>query len=583
MSATTFYNNQKLVGIGSVGIGTTSPQYILDIAGQPRYSIQPLLQTTSYSVTAGATAGWYRIASFGPTVRAKIRIITSGGNLQEQVTVTATWSAAYSGGPTVRIEDQSSATFAGTCPLLNGQIRTLVYVASNGTWYLEVYLGSVVTAYTFYVYLIEGDASGGSITLTNPIVAGSIPTNYTAYPIPVNSFSVTPWGSSNPAIFVSYTGSVGIGTASPTTNLQVLGTAAVGGQSYTGSPSLYVSNVTTTSNASIGLQTGGGSMFHATAYSSWMGLGGNGATAPTQGVINITNGGNVGIGTTNPSDSLVVAPAQGSNRLLNINNQYNSGGSQSTALIHSDQSFSVGTTAYTGAVLSVTSYPNGVANNNGYNLKVGTSDGSEGTYNVQFCVKTQGNVGIGTASPQQQLDLYASSGGYGYIGNSGGSLFMNCATGNSIILGVNGVSKVYMVGNSLTATTDNTMTLGGGTGQRWVAVYAVNGTIQTSDSKYKDSVPLTYGLNEILQANTILYSWKTQASLPDTDPEKNFKYFGVCADELVDIMPELCYNENPDVAVQINYAELVPVCMNAIKELSAKVAALEQRLAAAGL
>lgn len=191
-----------------------------------------------------------------------------------------------------------------------------------------------------------------------------------------------------------------------------------------------------------------------------------------------------------------------------------------------------------------------------------------------------GNVGIGTTSPGQQLDVFAAAGGYGYIGNSGGSLFMNCATGNSIIMAVNGVSRAYMVNGSFTATTDNTMDLGGGTGQRWKAVYAVNGTIQTSDARYKDSTILQYGLNEVLQANTILYSWKTQADLPDTDPEKNFKYFGVCADELVSIMPELCYNENPDVAVQINYAELVPVCINAIKELSAQNKTLEERLAA---
>jgi hypothetical protein len=75
-----------------------------------------------------------------------------------------------------------------------------------------------------------------------------------------------------------------------------------------------------------------------------------------------------------------------------------------------------------------------------------------------------------------------------------------------------------------------------------------------------------------------MYSWKTQASLPDTDPEKNFKYFGVCADELVSVMPELCYAENPDVPIQINYSELIPVCMNAIKELSAENAQLKARL-----
>jgi hypothetical protein len=212
----------------NVGIGTTNPLYALDIVGQPRYSIQPVLQATQLGIASSAAAGWYRIASLGPTARAKFRIYTSGANLQEQVVVTTAWSAAFSGYPTVRIEDQSSATFAGTAPLFNGQIRTLVYVSSNGTWYLEVYLGSVATAYTLYVQLIEGDASGASITLTSPIVAGSIPTNYTAQPVvPVNSFSVSTWGGGNSALLIDYTGKVGIGTASPSGKLDVRGAVQI--------------------------------------------------------------------------------------------------------------------------------------------------------------------------------------------------------------------------------------------------------------------------------------------------------------------------------------------------------------------
>ena len=163
------------------------------------------------------------IASLGPNARAKFRIYTLGGNLQEQVVVTTAWSAAYSGYPTVRIEDQSSATFAGTAPLYNGQVRTVVYLTSNGTWYLEVYLSSVATAYTLLVQLIEGDATGASVTLTSPIVAGSIPTNYTAQPtVPDSAFSVTPFNaSSNSSFLITNTGNLGIGTTNPGNNVQI--------------------------------------------------------------------------------------------------------------------------------------------------------------------------------------------------------------------------------------------------------------------------------------------------------------------------------------------------------------------------
>ena len=110
----------------------------------------------------------------------------------------------------------------------------------------------------------------------------------------------------------------------------------------------------------------------------------------------------------------------------------------------------------------------------------------------------------------------------------------------------------------------------------WYYVYSQNGCVTTSDSRLKTSVPLTYGLNELMKVSTIKYQWKTQVDLPDTDENKNFQYFGVKADELVGIFPELCYSKNYDAngdvilgedTVQINYSELLPVVINSVKEL----------------
>ena len=88
---------------------------------------------------------------------------------------------------------------------------------------------------------------------------------------------------------------------------------------------------------------------------------------------------------------------------------------------------------------------------------------------------------------------------------------------------------------------------------------------------------------------TILYKWKSQADLPDDAPEKNYQYYGFCADELSPLFPELVYDENKEAPVQMNYSELMPVMVNAIKEqnativsLESKIGALEARLAAAG-
>ena len=111
-------------------------------------------------------------------------------------------------------------------------------------------------------------------------------------------------------------------------------------------------------------------------------------------------------------------------------------------------------------------------------------------------------------------------------------------------------------------------------------IYSANGTIQASDSILKDFVPLEYGLTSLLQIDTIKYKWN---NLDIDDPNKDYEYYGVKADQLVDIFPELIYTETP--IHQINYSELIPICINAIKDLkslidiqNSKIEQLEKKL-----
>jgi len=175
------------------------------------------------------------------------------------------------------------------------------------------------------------------------------------------------------------------------------------------------------------------------------------------------------------------------------------------------------------------------------------------------------SLGIGTMSPNYTLDI---NGGihWSYCYSDGGGFFPN----------VDGAT--------------NSSNLLGSSARRWYQVWSANGTIQTSDSSLKESTPLPYGLAEVLQMNTILYQWKNQAELPDTDPSKNFKYYGFCADELRPLLPELVYDEDTNAPVQMNYSEILPVVVNAVKELAEQNKTLQSqltsvlsRLAAAGL
>lgn len=104
-----------------------------------------------------------------------------------------------------------------------------------------------------------------------------------------------------------------------------------------------------------------------------------------------------------------------------------------------------------------------------------------------------------------------------------------------------------------------------------------NGVVQTSDETEKESTPLSYGLSDILKVSAIKFKWKYQLDLPDDNPLKDNEYYGLCARELHGIFPELVYTESD--TYKLNYAELVPVLVNAIKDLKAENDALARRTA----
>ena len=109
----------------------------------------------------------------------------------------------------------------------------------------------------------------------------------------------------------------------------------------------------------------------------------------------------------------------------------------------------------------------------------------------------------------------------------------------------------------------------GGPSNRFYMVYTVAGVSQTSDSTLKTNIEqLPYGLNEVLKMNAISYNWKT-------NPDDN-KRIGFNAQEMANIIPEAVEAPaTPDAKLAINYAEIVPVLVNAVKEQQAQIEALK--------
>jgi hypothetical protein len=109
---------------------------------------------------------------------------------------------------------------------------------------------------------------------------------------------------------------------------------------------------------------------------------------------------------------------------------------------------------------------------------------------------------------------------------------------------------------------------------------------QTSDERLKDiSGPVSYGLNEVLAIEPIAFTMKDDPSIPK---------IGFSAQQVQPIVPEAVYDtkecidgytENEETKEQIansdrtklamEYTQLIPVLVNAVKELSAKCDALQ--------
>jgi hypothetical protein len=100
---------------------------------------------------------------------------------------------------------------------------------------------------------------------------------------------------------------------------------------------------------------------------------------------------------------------------------------------------------------------------------------------------------------------------------------------------------------------------------KYLAFWSTNGSINTSDERFKSHVPLPYGLEELLQVETVKYTWNEGADT--TTP-----FYGVLAQQIDTILPDLVYKpEETEAEYMLNYCEIIPVCINAIKDLNAKL------------
>ena len=188
-----------------------------------------------------------------------------------------------------------------------------------------------------------------------------------------------------------------------------------------------------------------------------------------------------------------------------------------------------------------------------------------GTSSSNLCIENStGNVGIGTTSPSEALDVNGKIklGSFETFSDEGG-----------LLMGVN---------SSFIPVDDNSLDLGNST-NRWFEVWSANGTINTSDARDKTNIQdLNYGLEEVLNLRPVKYQWKN-----DTSGDEKI---GLIAQEILTVLPEVVKThdqvrldeQNPSsfqtVELQrmgVYYSDIIPVLVKAIQEQQGTIHAIE--------
>jgi hypothetical protein len=144
-------------------------------------------------------------------------------------------------------------------------------------------------------------------------------------------------------------------------------------------------------------------------------------------------------------------------------------------------------------------------------------------------------------------------------------------TPDGVGVGTTTTTDILNVAGILSPSADNSYTTGTST-DRWSAVYAANGTIQTSDARLKTNIrPLDYGWHQLASMHPVQYNWK--------DKPGGATRIGLIAQKVRTLVPEVVSGDESRGHLGMNYAELIPVLIQTLKQQQHQLDLLKEQLA----
>lgn len=267
-----------------------------------------------------------------------------------------------------------------------------------------------------------------------------------------------------------------------------------------------------------------------------------------------------------------------------------------------------------------------VSENGNLNSKIFTAYNSSGSGQLINLRKSRGTIAVPVTVNTADIlsDIYTSQyNGTNFYGSSrirtiADGVPSSTSTPGSIIFstttaGSNSLTDKVALNNAgwLYPMADNAYQLGGGASFRWTSVWAVNGTIQTSDKRTKDNIKdASLGLDFINKLRPVSYTWKSggtevirqvyrdvegnevDANEPDAIPAEIITkdkvgtrtHWGLIAQEVKQAVDDagvdfagwvLSDINDKDSQQALRYDQFISPLIKAVQELSERVKALE--------